>query len=187
MTTTISQACAPTTGRPPQWWASVAAWGTLAASLPSAIWRLLMITGLLPGTAEMRHLHEGEVGYVLGLSIAQVFCAVLVVGLVRPWGERFVGVAINRWVPVVLGALGGTAMTYLFTVATTVGLLAGQRPDQGTVHDGPLALMLLAYAPMFFFGPMALIATVGYALRRRVTPGTAGRSAAGLRFPSPSA
>lgn len=151
---------------PPQRWATVAAWGTLACALPSALWRTLMIAGLMPGTEAMRQLHSGEGTYVIGLSIVQVLVAVLVIGLVRPGGERFLGVRIDRRVPVVLGSLGGLAMTYLFTVAPVLGMLAGQRPDQGTVDGGALTLMLLAYAPMALFGPLTLAAVVGYAQRR---------------------
>lgn len=151
---------------PPQRWATVAAWATLVCALPSALWRMLMIAGVLPGTEAMRRLHDGEGAYVLGLSIVEVLVAVLVIGLVRPWGERFLGLRIDRRVPVVLGTLGGLAMTYLFTVAPVLGMLAGQRPDQGTIHGGALALMLLAYAPMALFGPLTLAAVVGYAQRR---------------------
>lgn len=70
----------------PQRWARTAAWGVLACALPSALWRLLMIAGL---------------------SVAQLAAAVLVVGLVRPWGERFLGVPIPRWVPSPSGRSAG--------------------------------------------------------------------------------
>ena len=150
----------------PQDWARAAAWGALACAVPSAVWRLLMIAGLLPGTGDLRLLYADHVGYVVGLSVAQVLAAVLVVGLVRPWGERLLGVRINRWVPVVLGTLGGLALTWLATISTLAGLLAGQRPDQGTVEGGALVLMLLVYAPFFLIGPLALVAVVGFARRR---------------------
>lgn len=156
----------------PQAWARAAAWGVLACAVPSAVWRLLMIAGWMPGTEPLRVLHEGEGGYVLGLSVAQVLAAVLVVGLVRPWGERFAGIAINRWVPVVLGTLGGTVMTWLFTIELWVGVLAGRRPDQGALDGIPLAVMVWVYAPMMLFGPLTLVAVIGYAQRRaaRTTP-----------------
>lgn len=150
----------------PQDWAQVAAWGTLACALPSAAWRLLMLAGLMPGTERLRLLHEHESGYVIGLSVAQVVAAVLVVGLVRPWGERVLGVPINRWVPVVLGTAGGLAMTWLFTINLFAGVLAGGRPDQGTVHGAALVVMLVVYAPMVLFGPLTLAAVTGYARRR---------------------
>lgn len=153
-------------GREPQAWARAAAWGVLACALPSALWRLLMISGWMPGTEPLRALHEGEGGYVLGLSIAQLLAAVLVVGLVRPWGERFAGIRINRWVPVVLGTFGGTVMTWLFTVELWLGIMAGRRPDQGALDGTPLAIMVWVYAPMMLFGPLTLAAVVGYAMRR---------------------
>lgn len=152
--------------REPQAWARAAAWGVLACALPSAVWRLLMIAGWMPGTEPLRVLHGGEGGYVLGLSIAQVLAALLVVGLVRPWGERFAGIVINRWAPVVLGTLGGAVMTWLFTIELGLGVLAGRRPDQGALDGTPLAIMVWVYAPMMLFGPLTLAAVVGYALRR---------------------
>lgn len=167
-------------GREPQAWARAAAWVVLACALPSAVWRLLMIAGWMPGTEPLRVLHEGEGGYVLGLSIAQLFAAVLVVGLVRPWGERFAGIRINRWVPVVLGTLGGTVMTWLFTVELWLGIMAGRRPDQGALDGGPMWVMVAAYLPMNFFGPLTIIAVIGYARRRAARPSTT--TAAGSRL-----
>lgn len=158
----------------PQRWAQWAAWATVASALPSAVWRLLMLAGLLPGTAQLRRLHEAEPGYVIGLSVTQVLAAVLVVGLVRPWGERLVGVHINRWIPTALGALGGLAMTWLFTISMLAGILAGARPEQGTVHGGAFVVMVLAYAPMVLFGPLTLTAVVGY-VRRRTSPAEGSR------------
>ena len=152
----------------PQPWARAVAWGVLACAIPSALWRVLMLAGLMPGTEQLRQLHENEPGYVIGLSLAQVAAAVLVVGLVRPWGERFVGVPINRWVPVALGTLGGLAMTWLFTIQLFFGILGGDRPDQGTVHGIHLTIMFAVYAPMVLFGPLTLAAVVGYARRRRI-------------------
>lgn len=151
----------------PQTWATVVAWGVLACAVPSSLWRLLMIAGLMPGTEELRRLYSSEVGYVVGLSVAELVAAVLVVGLVRPWGERFLGVPINRWVPVVLGTLGGLAMTWLFSIQLFVAILLGGRPDQETVHEIHLVVMFVLYAPMVLFGPLTLAAVVGYAQRRR--------------------
>lgn len=150
----------------PQGWARWAAWGALACALPSSLWRLLMIVGLMPGTAELRRLYADEVGYVVGLSVAELVAAALVVGLVQPWGEQLLGVTINRWVPVVLGTLGGLMLTWLFSISLFVGILQGGRPDQGTVQGIHFVVMLVVYAPMLLFGPLTLTAVVGYALRR---------------------
>lgn len=127
--------------------------------------------GALPGTAELRALHADEPGYVVGLSIVQVLCGWLVVGLVRPWGERLAGIDIPRWLPVILGTLGGLLVTWLFTVTLAGQLLGGARPDQYTVHGSALALMVAAYLPILLWGPLTLAAVVGYARRH-----LAGRS-----------
>lgn len=67
---------------------------------------------------------------------------------------------------VALGTLGGLTMTWLFSVQLFVGILAGGRPDQDTVHGIPLVVMFLVYAPLVLFGPLTLAAVVGYARRR---------------------
>ncbi len=61
-------------------------------TVPSALWRVLMIVGLMPDTADLREFElagNATLGYtyVFGLSIVQVGAGFLSVGLVRPWGE----------------------------------------------------------------------------------------------------
>ncbi|GAB3716552.1 hypothetical protein [Mariniluteicoccus flavus] len=136
-------------------------------TLPSAIWRILMILDLLPGTDDLQRLHAGEHGYVWGLSVVQVACGALCLGLAQRWGERIAGVPIPRWVPVVLGGLGGLAVTWLFTIRMTGQIFGGARPDQYTVHGVPLAIMMAAYLPILAWGPLTLVAVVGYWMRRR--------------------
>lgn len=152
-------------------WLVRCAWAAFLVTVPSALWRVLMIVGLVPGTAAMRAFELGGAplvgyAYVVGLSVVQLSTAFLVVGLVRPWGERFRG----RWVPalpvVALGALGGGAVTAIFDVAMVTALVQGHRPDGGYVHDGALAVMVACYLPIFLWGPLTLAATAGYARRR---------------------
>ena len=161
----------PSTASRPQRWEQVAAWAAFACTVPSAVWRLLMLVGALPGTGELRALHADEPGYVVGLSVVQVLCGWLVVGLVRPWGERLACIDIPRWLPVILGTLGGLLVTWLFTVTLTGQLLGGARPDQYTVHGSALALMVAACLPILLWGPLTLTAVVGYSRRH-----LAGRS-----------
>ncbi len=142
----------PSTARCPQRWEQVAAWRAFACTVPSAVWRLLMLAGALPGTGELHALHADEPGYVVGLSVVQILCGWLVVGLVRPWGERLASIDIPRWLPVILGTLGGLLVTWLFTVTLTGQLLGGARPDQYTVHGSALALMVAAYLPILLWG-----------------------------------
>jgi len=155
------------TRHPPQRWAVVVAWAAFLSTLPSAVWRLLMLHGALPGTADLQRLHAGEEGYVWGLSIVQVLAGVLALGLVQGWGERVGAVRIHRLVPVVLGTLGGLAVTWLFTISMTTQILTGHRPDQDTMHRGPLVLMAACYLPILLWGPLLLAAVAGYRQRRR--------------------
>lgn len=153
----------------------VAAWTAFLVTVPSALWRVLMILGLLPGTSDLRQLELAGDGllaysYVFGLSIVQVTAGFLAVGLVRPWGER----VLDRRVPVtpvlIVATLGGLAVVCLFDVSLLVGLASGQRPDDGLVSGFPLAVMIACYAPIFLWGPLELLATLGYWLRRRPNP-----------------
>lgn len=149
----------------PARWEQFTAWGAFICTVPSALWRVLMIMGLLPGTTDLRAAHAGEHGYVWALSLVQLATGFLAVGLVRPWGERIRGTAVPRWLPIGAGALGGIAVTYLFTVSILVGLARGARPDQGLVHGAPLLVMLVCYAPTVLWGPLELAAVAGFASR----------------------
>lgn len=125
-----------------------------------------MILGWLPGTADLRALHASDPGYVWGLSIVQLTAGALSLGLIQPWGERLGGWRVPRWLPVTIGGLGALAVTWLFTIRMTSQLLGGDRPDQHTVHDGALAGMLAVYLPILAWGPLLMVAVVGYWLRR---------------------
>ena len=151
----------------------ISAWGAFLVTIPSAVWRVAMIVGLVPGTADFREFELAGnpalgYAYVVALSAVQLGAAWLVVGLVRPWGERFAGRRVPVWPVVVAGVLGGLAVCYVFDVAMLTALLAGRRPDAGLVHGVPLAVMVACYVPIFFWGPLVLAATAGYA-RRRLT------------------
>lgn len=124
-----------------------------------------MIGGLLPGAEALRQAHAGDHAYVWGLSVVQLLTGFAAVGLVRPWGERLGGRRIPPVVPVVVGALGGLAVTYVFTWSMVAGLAAGQRPDQGLMEGAPLAVMVAVYAPIVLWGPLVLAAVVSYGLR----------------------
>lgn len=163
----------PAWSRPPSLMAHIAAWGAFAVTVPSAVWRVLMIMGFLPGTADLRMAHAGDELYVWGLSLVQLAAGFLAIGLIRPWGERIGGLKIPHWIPIGFGIIGGCAVTYLFTIASLVGLASGSRPDQGLVHGDALVIMVLCYAPIIFWGPLELVAV--FAFIRRVN-GAAHRS-----------
>ncbi|MBA8793586.1 hypothetical protein FHX74_001191 [Friedmanniella endophytica] len=155
----------PTTTRRPSWLRGVAT-AAFLVTVPSALWRVLMITGVLPGTAELRSYELGDrpaagYAYVFGLSAVQLATGFLVTGLARPWGERVLGRRVPVTPPVVAGLAGGSAVTYLFDVSMVGQLAQGVRPDQGLVSGAPLALMVACYLPILAWGPLTLLATLG--------------------------
>lgn len=128
-----------------------------------------MILGLLPGGDALRdhYLAQGDFGYVMGLSVVQLFFGFLAVGLVRPWGERLAGWRMPPALGLILGVCGGLLVTYLFDWGLLPRILAGGRPDQGLMGTGiPYRIMVMAYIPIFFWGPLTIVSTVGYWLRR---------------------
>ncbi len=155
-------------------WLHLVAWGAFLVTVPSALWRVLMIVGLMPGTAGLREFELADnaalgYAYVFGLSIIQIGAGFLTVGLVRPRGESFSGRRIPLAPVVVVATLGGLAVVYLFDISMLHALLTGQRPDGGRVTGLPLAVMVACYAPIMLWGPLELLATYGYWLRRRRT------------------
>lgn len=138
-------------------------------TVPSAVWRVLMIVGLLPGGEALRahYLAQGDFGYVIGLSIFQLFFGFLAVGLIRPWGERLAGWRVPPALGLVLGVCGGLIVTYLFDWRMLPRVLAGGRPDQGLMGTGiHFWIMVAVYTPIFLWGPLTTIASIGYWLRR---------------------
>ena len=148
-------------------WATLSAWAAFLVTVPSAVWRVLMITGLMPGTAALREFelagdHTAGYVYVFTLSIVQLGAAFLTVGLVREWGAVFCGRRIPVTPVVAVATLGGIAVTYLFSVSMVTQVLAGHRPDAGNVHGIALAVMVGCYVPIVLWGPLELVTTYGY-------------------------
>lgn len=156
----------------PDGWQVGVAWGAFLATVPSALWRVLMVVGWMPGTEDLRQ--SGLAGdtslgytYVFALSIVQLSAGFLTLGLVRPWGERFLGRRVPVTPVVVIAVLGGLTVVWLFDVSLVGELLGGRRPDGGLVSGRALGVMVACYIPILFWGPLELLATVNYWLRRR--------------------
>lgn len=150
----------------------IAAWGAVLSTIPSALWRVLMIVGLMPGTADLRAFElagNAALGYayVCVLSVVQLGAGYLTLGLIRPWGERFRGRRVPLAPALVAAIAGGLAVVWLFDVSLLSALIAGQRPDEGLVSGGPLWVMIACYLPIFAWGPLELVTTAGYWMRRR--------------------
>ncbi|MGC5330657.1 hypothetical protein [Micromonospora sp. DT62] len=158
-------------------WGRVAAW--TAATVPAlyAITRLAWAVGVPLGIErsfldEMRE--SGLVWAGAGLGGFALVGAVLTLGLVQRWGERFprwmVGLA-GRPVPVGLAVVPATLVAVAVTAAT-LGLLAA--PSFWDFSDG----LSLATAPMLLWpvwGVALGVATYAYHLRRRGTCRSCGQ------------
>lgn len=158
-------------------WGRVAAW--TAATVPAlyAITRLAWAVGVPLGIErsfldEMRE--SGLVWAGAGLGAFALVGAVLTLGLVQRWGERFprwmIGLA-GRPVPVRLAVVPATLVAVAVTAAS-LGLLA--TPAFWDFSGG----FSLATAPMLlwpFWGVALGVATYAYHLRRRGTCGSCGR------------
>lgn len=156
------------------WWQQICAWAAFAVTVPSALWRVLMIVGLMPGTEELRGYElAGDpalgYGYVFGLSIVQLTCGFATVGLVRPWGSRLFGRAVPVVPVVVAGVLGGLAVTWLFDIGMVTAIAQGRRPDAGLVGGWPFVVMVACYLPILLWGPFVLVSVAAYARRRRTS------------------
>jgi hypothetical protein len=156
--------------KPPRWTVLVA-WGAFLVTVPSAVWRVLMIVGLMPGTSDLRRFElAGDASlaysYVVTLSVVQLTAGFLTVGLIRPWGERFFGRRVPLVPVLVVATLGGLTVVWLFDISMVGAVMSGQRPDAGLVSGVPLAVMVACYAPILLWGPLELLATAGYGLRR---------------------
>lgn len=77
------------TAPPVQSWAAVAGWGCALCILPSALWRVAMLSGINTGFAETE-IFRGSIAaaaYVIGLEVLQVTGGILCLGLIRSWGR----------------------------------------------------------------------------------------------------
>lgn len=148
-------------------WVRLCAWVAFLSVVPSAVWRVLMILGLIPGSASLRAFElEGNpalgYSYVIGLSVVQLLFGFLSLGLIRRWGERIGGWSIPRWLPLVLGVLGGLAVIWIFNISMVSAIAMGQRPDAGHMSGWPFVVLIWCYLPILLWGPAVIAAAIGY-------------------------
>ncbi len=148
------------------------AYGAFAAVIPSALWRVLMIVGLLPGTAELRDFELAGnpalgYAYVFGISLVQLATGYLAVGLVRPWGITLFGRRVPPTLPLALGTAGGLAVTWIFNISMVSAIAQGSRPDAGHVAGWPLVIMVWCYLPILLWGPLVIASSWGHWYHRR--------------------
>ena len=168
-----------TTARPVPRWAVWAAHAVPLTVLPSSVWRILLGLGVPMGfSGELAALYDGPswelTPYVIVLSLLSEGCALLTLGLVRPWGEVF-----PRWMPFIGGRnvpVPGAVTAALLGAAAVMWLCVDIAQAWNGVHfmgdpDAPQGLagwiMAACYAPMLAWGPLLVAVTLAYYHRRR--------------------
>ncbi|WP_067449795.1 hypothetical protein [Actinomadura macra] len=161
-------------------WARWTAHASALAPLPSGLWRIAMAVGVPVGfdhawLREAQMPGRGSVWPIL-LSLLTEGCALLALGLVRPWGERVPG-----WIPFAGGrrvapyaalvpAWFATAILTGFGVAFAIKItrvLGGYESDPSFPEGAAAWVMSATYVPMLAWGPLLGLATLAYQRRRR--------------------
>lgn len=156
-------------------WAVVAAWATVLAVLPSAVWRTAVGLGIPLGwSAEQLQRQQipgwGTV-YVLALSAGSLLAASLTLGLVRGWGERVpdrIPVVGGRRVPAAVAVVAATAGAVTVLVVCASGVRHWDRVSGFADRPGSVGalLMVACYLPALLWGPLLLAVTGAYWRRR---------------------
>ncbi|WP_315559194.1 hypothetical protein [Actinomyces gerencseriae] len=167
---------------PVQPWARAACWTACLCALPSAAWRVAMMTGADAGFGRA-DLYRGSAegtAYVVTLELLQVGAGLLCLGLCQSWGERAPrwvpaagGRTIPRTLPLLLGGAGNLLLyLIIYPVALLFGLALLSEPPSWTPIEGmsvgQRTVFSLCYAPMLLW-PIALTTgLVGYWRRHRL-------------------
>lgn len=142
-----------------------------ACALPYVIARASWLTPW-PMFGPTRELLDGSPAvFVTGLLLgsAMLTGAVLTLGLILPWGERFPGWVPRvggRPVPVRLAVVPALLVAVLFTVGG-IGILELGTAAQGVGAPIFSALTMALVLPFWLWGPLLALATWGYAEHRR--------------------
>ena len=143
---------------PPSRWAIRAAHLVSLVVLPSALWRVGLVLGFSMGGIEHGapvHVTGWEAVYVLGLSVVTEGLALLTLGLVRPWGERFP----RRLVLALAGVRRDLA-------GAAVGLRLPRLPERRRGLGRPAVqrrrhvLLFVCYAPLLLWAPLLAAVTL---------------------------
>jgi hypothetical protein len=158
-------------------WAVWAATAVPLALVPSTLWRFALGLGVPVGFTGQLAEDFAAPGwitpYVIVLSLVAEGVALLTLGLVRPWGERFprwLPVLGGRPVPVLAAVIPASLGATVVTAATLTGAVLWNGPENNGNPDAPQGLaglvMTVCYAPMLVWGPLLAAVTVAYYRRR---------------------
>lgn len=147
----------PRTVAAPPRWAVAAAWGVPLCVLPSAIWRTSIVDDVPNG------------GWYLPLLTAlSLVLALLTLGLVQRWGERFpprfVVTTAATGAGLLLAVYAYVALNKVFGFVERGPVLVG--PDQPDVPP-PGWDVLVLYLPLLLWAPLVLAVTWDYRRRHR--------------------
>lgn len=159
------------TDRPVPRWADRAAHLVSLVVLPAGLWRVALAAGLSMGfsDADTAGLPGAQSLAIVALSLVSEGVALLTLGLVKPWGERF-----PRWVPrlagrrippapvVAVAATGAVALQLIVAFAfRNPGV-----PGLGFSSTAWEVLFYACYAPLLLWAPLTAAVTIAYARRR---------------------
>ena len=151
---------------PPSRWAIRAAHLVSLVVLPSALWRVGLVLGFSMGGIEHGapvHVTGWEAVYVLGLSVVTEGLALLTLGLVRPWGERF-----PRRLVLGLAGFGVISLALLWGYAFRDFPNVGEGSDALQFSDAGHVLLMVCYTPLLLWAPLLAAVTLNYARRTNV-------------------
>jgi hypothetical protein len=169
----VTRTAAPPVAR----WVRVAAYAIPLCVLPSAAWRLTIAIDAVIG--EPSPCIRGgalETAYIALLSIVSLGAALLMLGLVRPWGE-----VAPAWLPVIGGrplparavtaaaAAGATALTLITVFAllnAAIGFSEARTESLPPGCEPPGDAVAVLYAPLLAWAPLTWIVIHQYHRRR---------------------
>ncbi|MBC6462804.1 hypothetical protein [Actinomadura sp. HBU206391] len=164
------------TDRPVPRWAVITAHAVPLVVLPSSLWRLPIAFNFAMGQIDPAApgWRWFVVPYVFGLSLLTEGLALLTFGLVRKWGE-----VAPAWIPwiggkrippvaaIIPATLGGLILTVLWGYGVLgywhIGGMSHVEYTNGWWH----ALATVCITPLALWGPMLLVVTYAYHVRRR--------------------
>jgi hypothetical protein len=156
---------------PPPRWAVRAAHLVSLVVLPSALWRLGLVLGFSMGgteNGEPVHVTGGEAVWVLTLSVITEGLALLTLGLVRPWGQRF-----PRTLVLGLATFGVLSLALIWGYAFRDFPDVAQGSSRLGFSDAGHVVLLACYTPLLLWAPLLAAVTWDYARRTRPQRGIA--------------
>ncbi|MGW4162797.1 hypothetical protein [Streptomyces sp. NPDC004788] len=153
-------------------WAALAAHAVPFVVLPAGLWRLALAFGLPVVESGSRFADPGPglVAYIVGLTVVSELLAFLTLGLVRSWGEVFLGRRVNP------RAAAGAALAGAVGLCALGGWSAyAEYADLGdgmAMTTGQSALFYGCYLPLLAWPPLLAAVAVAY-YRRRTAPAPA--------------